>query len=80
MAATAQLISVACHGTVTCWPLAPRSIPMLHLQIIVLILSQDTSFSHNIHKVYLPGAVSWYKERVLNKISLGSLVYVVLLR
>jgi hypothetical protein len=53
---------------------------MLHLQIIVLILSQDTSFSHNIHKVYLPGAVSWYKERVLNKISLGSLVYVVLLR
>lgn len=50
------------------------------LQIIVLILSQDTSFSHNIHKVHLHGAVSWYKERLLTKISLGSLVYVVLLR
>lgn len=46
----------------------------------MLILSQDTSFSHNIHKVHLHGAVSWYKERLLNKISLGSLVYVVLLR
>jgi hypothetical protein len=50
------------------------------LQIIVLILSQDTSFSHNIHKVMLPGSVPWYKERMLNKISLGSLVFVVLLR
>jgi len=49
-------------------------------QIIVLILSQDTSFSHNIHKVHLAGAVPWYKERMLNKISLGSMVYVVLLR
>lgn len=49
-------------------------------QIIVLILSQDTSFSHNIHKVHLTGAVPWYKERMLNKISLGSMVYVVLLR
>jgi hypothetical protein len=46
----------------------------------VLILSQDTSFSHNIHKVHLPGAVAWYKECLLNKVSLGSLVYVVLLR
>jgi len=50
------------------------------IQIIVLILSQDTTFSHNIHKVVLPGAITWYTERVLNKISLGSLVYVVLLR
>lgn len=49
-------------------------------QIIVLILSQDTSFSHNIHKVHLQGVAPWYKERLLNKISLGSLVYVVLLR
>jgi hypothetical protein len=49
-------------------------------QIIVLILSQDTSFSHNIHKVTLSGAVPWYKERVLTRITLGSLVYVVLLR
>ncbi|KAF8072811.1 dym [Scenedesmus sp. PABB004] len=50
------------------------------LQIIVLILSQDTSFSHNIHKVVLPGGVSWYKERQLSRITLGSLVFVVLLR
>eukprot|EP00879_Flechtneria_rotunda_P020891 GHRR01021996.1.p1 GENE.GHRR01021996.1~~GHRR01021996.1.p1 ORF type:complete len:588 (+),score=216.63 GHRR01021996.1:369-2132(+) len=50
------------------------------LQIIILILSQDTSFSHNIHKVLLPGSVTWYQERMLQKISLGSLVFVVLLR
>lgn len=50
------------------------------VQIILLILSQDTSFSHNIHKVLLPGTVSWYRERMLHKISLGSLVFVVLLR
>ncbi|KAF6251815.1 Dymeclin [Scenedesmus sp. NREL 46B-D3] len=50
------------------------------LQIIVLILSQDTSFSHNIHKVMLLGNVPWYRERVLSKVSLGSLVFVVLLR
>eukprot|EP00882_Tetradesmus_deserticola_P021481 GHRQ01023254.1.p1 GENE.GHRQ01023254.1~~GHRQ01023254.1.p1 ORF type:complete len:322 (+),score=177.91 GHRQ01023254.1:768-1733(+) len=49
-------------------------------QIMLLILSQDTSFSHNIHKVMLPGSVPWYRERVLSKISLGSLVFVVLLR
>eukprot|EP00878_Enallax_costatus_P040177 GHUV01046185.1.p1 GENE.GHUV01046185.1~~GHUV01046185.1.p1 ORF type:complete len:259 (+),score=79.14 GHUV01046185.1:162-938(+) len=50
------------------------------LQIILLILSQDTSFSHNIHKVMLPGTVSWYRERLLHKVSLGSLVFIVLLR
>jgi hypothetical protein len=44
------------------------------------MLSQDTSFSHNLHKVQLAGAVGWYRERVLNKMSLGSLVFVVLLR
>lgn len=50
------------------------------VQIIVLILSQDTSFSHNIHKVMLPGNISWYRERMLQKLSLGSLVFIVLLR
>jgi hypothetical protein len=50
------------------------------IQIIVLILSQDTTFSHNIHKVLLPGTITWYQERLINKISLGSLVLVVLLR
>lgn len=49
------------------------------LQIIVLILSQDTSFSANIHKVVVP-SVPWYSERVLSRVSLGSLVYIVLLR
>lgn len=59
---------------------APCLCSLLLPQIIVLILSQDTSFSHNIHKVHLTGAAPWYKERLLTKISLGSLVYVVLLR
>lgn len=49
------------------------------LQIIILILSQDTSFSHNIHKITI-ASVPWYRERLLHRISLGSLVYIVLLR
>lgn len=60
--------------------LSPACCAACGCQIIVLILSQDTSFSHNIHKVMLPGSVSWYKERMLNRVSLGSLVFVVLLR
>lgn len=66
-------LPVLCMRLLQCWCACL-------LQIIVLILSQDTSFSHNIHKVQLSGTVSWYRERVLTKISLGSLVYVVLLR
>ncbi|GBG00571.1 hypothetical protein Rsub_13274 [Raphidocelis subcapitata] len=49
------------------------------LQIVVLILSQDAAFSNNIHRVILPGA-PWYRERPLGRVSLGSLVYTVLLR
>jgi hypothetical protein len=43
------------------------------LLIILLILSQDSSFNANIHKLVLP-AVPWYQERLLPNISLGSLV------
>lgn len=58
----------------------PHRPPLPYPQIIVLMLSQDTSFSHNVHKVALRGPIPWYRERVLTHISLGSLVYVVLLR
>ncbi|KAJ7522567.1 hypothetical protein O6H91_18G017800 [Diphasiastrum complanatum] len=49
------------------------------LLIILLILSQDSSFNASIHKLLLPG-VSWYKERLLPQISLGSLMVVILIR
>jgi len=47
--------------------------------IILLILSQDPSFNANIHKVIVQ-AVPWYKERLLTKVSLGSLVVILLIR
>jgi hypothetical protein len=40
---------------------------------------QDASFGASIHRVQLAG-VPWYHERMLGPITLGSLVYVVLLR
>lgn len=43
------------------------------LLIIILILSQDKGFSQNIQGVML-GSVPWYKERMLQKTSLGKLV------
>lgn len=49
------------------------------LLIIILILSQDKGFSQNIQRVML-GAVPWYKERMLQRTSLGSLLVVQLLR
>ncbi|KAI5058263.1 hypothetical protein GOP47_0026433 [Adiantum capillus-veneris] len=49
------------------------------LLIILLILSQDASFNASVHKLILP-AVSWYKERLLNQASLGSLMVVILIR
>jgi len=49
------------------------------LLIILLILSQDASFNANIHKLTLH-TVPWYKERLLPKISLGSLLVVILIR
>ena len=32
------------------------------LQVLLLILSQDTSFANIVHKIYLPD-VPWYKEQ-----------------
>ncbi|EFJ31142.1 hypothetical protein SELMODRAFT_87955 [Selaginella moellendorffii] len=59
----------------------PNQIYML--LVIFLILSQDSTFNASIHKLallqILPG-VSWYKERLLPGISLGSLMVVILIR
>ncbi|KAG5002493.1 hypothetical protein JHK84_026746 [Glycine max] len=49
------------------------------LLIILLILSQDTSFNAGIHKLILP-TVPWYKERLLYQSSLGSLMVIILIR
>lgn len=49
------------------------------LLIILLILSQDSTFNASIHKQILPN-VPWYEERRLHQISLGSLTVVVLIR
>ncbi|XP_061337105.1 uncharacterized protein LOC133284132 isoform X2 [Gastrolobium bilobum] len=49
------------------------------LLIILLILSQDSTFNASIHKLILP-AVPWYKERLLHQASLGSLVIIILIR
>uniref|UniRef100_A0A1D1YGV8 Dymeclin n=1 Tax=Anthurium amnicola TaxID=1678845 RepID=A0A1D1YGV8_9ARAE len=49
------------------------------LLIILLILSQDSSFNSSIHKLILPN-VSWYEERLLHNTSLGSLMVIILIR
>ncbi|XP_073005545.1 uncharacterized protein [Typha latifolia] len=49
------------------------------LLVILLILSQDSSFNASIHKLILPN-VPWYQERLLHYTSLGSLMVVVLIR
>lgn len=49
------------------------------LLIILLILSQDSSFNASIHKMILP-AVPWYNEHLLHQTSLGSLVVIILIR
>ncbi|XP_074307211.1 uncharacterized protein LOC141642331 [Silene latifolia] len=49
------------------------------LLIILLILSQDSTFNASIHKLILPN-VPWYQERRLHRTSLGSLMVVVLIR
>ncbi|KAL7220356.1 hypothetical protein ACSBR2_013270 [Camellia fascicularis] len=47
--------------------------------IILLILSQDSSFNASIHKLVLP-SVPWYQERLLHQTSLGSLMVIILIR
>ncbi|WVY96118.1 hypothetical protein V8G54_028269 [Vigna mungo] len=49
------------------------------LLIILLILSQDSSFNASIHKLILTG-VPWYKERLLHQTSLGSFMVIILIR
>ncbi|KAK9083691.1 hypothetical protein Scep_030162 [Stephania cephalantha] len=49
------------------------------LLIILLILSQDSSFNASIHKLVLPN-VPWYQERLLHHVSLGSLLVIILIR
>ncbi|KAK9725534.1 hypothetical protein RND81_05G151400 [Saponaria officinalis] len=49
------------------------------LLIILLILSQDSTFNSSIHKLMLPN-VPWYQERRLHHTSLGSLMVIVLIR
>ncbi|KAG6668778.1 dymeclin isoform X1 [Carya illinoinensis] len=60
---------------------APRKTPnqIYMLLIILLILSQDSSFNASTHKLILPG-VPWYKERLLHQTSLGSLMVIILIR
>ncbi|XP_051961999.1 LOW QUALITY PROTEIN: dymeclin-like [Xyrauchen texanus] len=47
--------------------------------IILLILTEDDSFNRSIHEVMLKN-ISWYTERVLTEISLGSLLILVVIR
>ncbi|XP_022875130.1 dymeclin isoform X3 [Olea europaea var. sylvestris] len=47
--------------------------------IILLILSQDSSFNSSIYKLVLPN-VPWYQERLLHQTSLGSLMVIILIK
>ncbi|XP_051534125.1 dymeclin-like isoform X2 [Myxocyprinus asiaticus] len=47
--------------------------------IILLILTEDDAFNRSIHEVMLKN-ISWYTERVLTEISLGSLLILVVIR
>ncbi|KFP30668.1 Dymeclin, partial [Colius striatus] len=47
--------------------------------IILLILTEDDGFNRSIHEVMLKN-ITWYAERVLTEISLGSLLILVVIR
>ncbi|TRY94993.1 hypothetical protein DNTS_004664, partial [Danionella cerebrum] len=47
--------------------------------IILLILTEDDTFNRSVHEVTLKN-ISWYTERVLTEISLGSLLILVVIR
>ncbi|KFU89047.1 Dymeclin, partial [Chaetura pelagica] len=47
--------------------------------IILLILTEDDGFNRSIHEVVLKN-ITWYAERVLTEISLGSLLILVVIR
>ena len=50
------------------------------LLILLLILSHDSLFCANIHTVMLSNVSSWYSDRTLGQISLGSLVVVFVIK
>lgn len=60
---------------------APRRTPnhIYIVLIVLLMLSQDSSFNASIHKQMLPN-VPWYQERRLHQTSLGSLMIIILVR
>lgn len=47
--------------------------------IIFIILSEETTFNEAIHKITIRG-IPWYKDRLLNEISLGSLTALIIIR
>ncbi|XAR49055.1 hypothetical protein NMG60_11032089 [Bertholletia excelsa] len=47
--------------------------------IVLLILSQDSSFNASVHKLIL-ARVPWYQEHCLHQMSLGSLMFIILIR
>eukprot|EP00891_Asterochloris_glomerata_P002918 jgi/Astpho2/2918/fgenesh1_pg.00050_%23_160_t len=54
---------------------------MYMVLIILLMLSQDTAWSRQVHRVRLGGRqVSWFRERSLQGTTLGSLLVIMLLR
>mmetsp|Transcript_5021 Transcript_5021/g.7791 ORF Transcript_5021/g.7791 Transcript_5021/m.7791 type:complete len:774 (+) Transcript_5021:56-2377(+) len=55
----------------------PNQIYML--LIILLILTQDAAFNATIHTLMIP-SVPWFKERILQNVSLGSLAVIVFVR
>ncbi|XP_017223722.1 uncharacterized protein LOC108200180 [Daucus carota subsp. sativus] len=60
-------------------PASRRSNQIYMVLVILLILSQDSSFNASVHKLVLP-TVPWYKERLLHNSSLGSLMVIILIR
>lgn len=60
-------------------PASRRSNQIYMVLVILLILSQDSSFNASVHKLVLP-TVPWYKERILHNSSLGSLMVIILIR
>lgn len=47
--------------------------------IIFIILSEETAFNQAIHKITVKG-VPWYKDRIPNELSLGSLMTLIIVR
>ncbi|KAL6078308.1 Dymeclin [Balamuthia mandrillaris] len=57
----------------------PQEKHIYMILICLLILSQDQLFNRNVQTLFVP-TVPWFKERFLQKIRLGSLIVIVLVR